>query len=110
VADTGPPALHERHAVQRFDRAKEDGGTFAFGLGRHIDHVGGTVHEPYIRMARRTKKRAVVRAEPAISVTRRIADRICLGFDEAPAHAAFGRIVDETFADHEPRELDRIHG
>jgi hypothetical protein len=43
-------------------------------------------------------------------MVRRIAERVGFGLDDSAADAAFGRIVNKAFADHETREFDGVGG
>ena len=103
-------ALHEFDTVDGFESADEDSAGSSGGFAGNIEHEVSAVVEENVRVAGREIHGADARSRAAKMVPRRITGRIGFGFDDAPAKAAFREVVDDNFANEEPRESDGIGG
>lgn len=101
-------ALHDFDAVERLERANENGGG-GFGRFTHdVEHEVVAVIEKNVDMAGREIHRADARRWPAKMVSSRIARRIRLGLNDAATDTADREIVHDHFANQEARELNGV--
>lgn len=103
-----PIALHDRDSFERFERPDQDAGANALRLARNIQHPGNAVGEIDIGVAALEEERAIARRHAPVGMSRRIADDIRLGFDDAADCRAFGQFPRQQLADEKAGERGRI--
>ena len=100
--------LHDRHALDRLERAQEHAGADAGALARHVDAKMHAVYQVDVSMAAAQKQRAVAMRYTDVGVTAGVAGHVGLGFDDASPRAAVGSVAHERLADQKARERGGI--
>jgi len=101
-------ALHERDAIEGFDRPDENRRGYSCGLAHNVQHEVRAVIEKNVRVAWPEIHRANARRRAAEMMSRGIAGRIGFRFHDAAAQAARRKIVNDDFSNEEAGELDGV--
>jgi len=103
-----PP--HQADSFQRFDSPQKDARPNACRFACDVQQPAGAIGEIDVSMAALQKKRAIARCLAAKGVSGGVSRRVGFRLYNAPADAALGHIVNQSFTDQELRELHRCAG
>src|SRR5712672_3603510 len=102
------PTLHERDALERLKGAQQNASAHAGFFARYVHHEAGSIREIHIGVAAAKKERANTGRLAAERMSRRIADRVRFGLNDASAEPPLQVVVDQRLADQVPRQLDGV--